>query len=353
MSGVKSMSKNKRAVKELNILMKHHNEYDLLPANHLICDAFSKISQIASQKYIFSIPEEIGHGCFRQISTRQNIIISEFQMCYKYNMDVMGINDNSNVDICFCLEEGIAWKSQAGHRQFKINKGESFISSNRYGIEQTCYYKDCNFNFIGIKIPINRFRKIIMGYKNLTDEIAIEESVGRFSKYVIPPSIRIILHQLLNCPYESAILDMYIEGKLLELLSVYFSEVILQMNQKSDRTFELSRTDRESLMEAKEILHKSISNPPSCASLAQMVYLSESKLAKGFKALFGMPVHTYVIDKRLETALILFEKGETRVSNVANMVGYGNISHFAAAFKKKYGINPGEYVKNLIKQYNK
>jgi AraC-like DNA-binding protein len=78
-----------------------------------------------------------------------------------------------------------------------------------------------------------------------------------------------------------------------------------------------------------------------------MVYLSESKLTKGFKALFGRPVHTYVIDKRLETALLLLEKGGWNVSDVAGVVGYGNISHFAAAFKKKYGVNPGEFVKSL------
>lgn len=46
-----------------------------------------------------------------------------------------------------------------------------------------------------------------------------------------------------------------------------------------------------------------------------------------------MPVYTYLLDKRLELAKFLEEK-QLRVSDVANLVGYGNMSHFAAAFRK-------------------
>lgn len=336
---VKNMSK-------INNPAKQYNQYEILPDCQVICEAFSKVSQITPQKYEFSIPEKMGYGGFRQISTRKNIIISEYQMCYKCNVDVMGRNDASNIDICFCLGEGVAWEAQKEHKQLQINKGETFISNNRRDLECTCYHKDCHFHFIGIKIPLSRFRKILKEYLHTNDEIAIEKLVGRFAKYAITPSVQIILQQLLNCPYQNAMLEMYSEGKLLELLSVYFSEIILQKERKPDCAIELSRIDRDSILKAKEILDRSISNPPSCASLSRMVYLSESKLTRGFKALVGMPVHTYVIDKRLKTALFLFEKGEARISTVADMVGYGNISHFSAAFKKKYGINPGEYVKS-------
>lgn len=327
---------------------RRNNCLELLPANRHICDAFSKVSQVKQQKYIFSIPEEIGQGAFRQISTRNNIIISEFKMLYKRDMDVMGTNDIYNIDICFCLGEGVSWKAQNEHRGFEINKGETFISNNRHGVERICYCKDCDFDFIGIKIPSKRFQEIIGKYVSTAEEMTIEETVGLFAKYTITPSIRIILQQLLNCPYKNAMQEMYTEGKLLELLSVYFSEVILQRNTPLHSSIELSRTDKESILKAKEILDKSISNPPSCAGLARMVCLSQSKLTKGFKAFFGMPVHTYVIDKRMETALYLFENGQEQVSSVADMVGYGNMSHFSAAFRKKYGINPGQYIKSTL-----
>jgi AraC-like DNA-binding protein len=321
----------------------------LLPTSQFICDAFSRVSEIAQQKFEFSFPDTIGQGGFRQISTRKNIIISEYKMGFHCNMDVIGINKSSYIDLCFCLEDGVEWEIQSGHKKLQINKGETFISNNRHGIERTCYHKDRKFNFIGIKIPVTQFRKIIEDYADGSNYLVLENKIGCFLKFSITPSVRIVLQQLLNCPYQNTLQEMYTQGKLLELLSVYFSEAILQKDMEKDRTIGLSRSDRDSILNAKEILDRSLSNPPSCASLSRMVFLSESKLTRGFKELFGMPVYTYVIDKRLETALFLFESGETQVSSVASMVGYGNMSHFSAAFRKKYGINPSEY----IKKYNK
>ena len=82
--------------------------------------------------------------------------------------------------------------------------------------------------------------------------------------------------------------------------------------------------------------------------LSKRVCLNEFKLKKGFKELFGVPVYTYVLDKRLELARDLLEK-KLYVSDVANLVGYGNMSHFAAAFRKKYGVNPSDYIKDISK----
>jgi AraC-like DNA-binding protein len=344
------MCRNQKFMKEFNRGREHRSEGGLLSDNQFICDAYSRMSQISPQRYEFLIPEEIGHGCFRQISTHQGTIISEFRMCYKRDMDVMGKTDTANIDICFCLEEGIEWEWQDAGKQLQIHKGESFISDSRNGIERTCYPSGREFAFIGIKIPMGRFNEIVQDYGEGMNCSGIDSFCGRFEKYAITPSLQVILQQMLHCPYKDAVLNMYTEGKLLELLAVYFSEGVLQTGRKEDTGIKLSRTDRDSLLKAREILDKNISNPPPAVCLSRMVYLSESKLAKGFKALFGRPVHTYVIDKRLETALLLFEKGESSVSDVAGMVGYGNISHFAAAFKRKYGVNPEELKKSLNTQ---
>lgn len=344
------MRHNQEVVNESSMETEHGYERGLLPVNQFICDAYSRMSQISPQRYAFSIPKEIGHGYFRQIGTHQGVIVSDFRMCYKRDMDVMGRTDASNIDIYFCLEEGIEWEWQDARKKLQIHKGESFIAHSRNGIERTCYPAEREFAFIGLKIPMDRFKEMVQEYGEKVNCPGIGSFCGRFEKYSITPSLQVILQQMLHCSYKDVLLNMYIEGKLLELLAVYFSEAVLQTGMKEDRGIKLSRTDRESIFKAREILDNSISNPPSCVCLSRMVYLSESKLAKGFKALFGRPVHTYVIEKRLETALLLFEKGESSVSDVAGMVGYGNISHFAAAFKKKYGVNPGEFVKSLIDQ---
>ena len=138
------------------------------------------------------------------------------------------------------------------------------------------------------------------------------------------------------------------EGKLLELVAVYLNETVYQ-TAKIPPSLPLSSDDMKSLYKAKEILDESLAQPLPLSRLANRVCLNEYKLKKGFKELFGVPVYTYVLDQRLELARLLLEEKKLRVSDVAGLVGYGNMSHFAAAFRKKYGINPGDYLKNVSK----
>lgn len=65
--------------------------------------------------------------------------------------------------------------------------------------------------------------------------------------------------------------------------------------------------------------------------------------------MFGMSVHAYVIDQRLEKAAGLLLESNLNVSQVAALVGYSKPSNFAAAFKKKYGVIPKNYkAENMI-----
>ena len=105
----------------------------------------------------------------------------------------------------------------------------------------------------------------------------------------------------------------------------------------------MSKSDRDSIIEAKRIIDGQLALAPSCEELAKQVNISTSKLTKGFSSLFGTSVHAYVIDQRLEKAASLLLESNLNVSQVAMLVGYSKASNFAAAFKRKYGVNPKNY----------
>jgi len=59
-----------------------------------------------------------------------------------------------------------------------------------------------------------------------------------------------------------------------------------------------------------------------------------------FRKGFNVPLHTWLLQKRLEEAhRLLSQKGLT-VSEVYQEVGFIDITHFSYAFKKAYGIAP-------------
>ena len=82
---------------------------------------------------------------------------------------------------------------------------------------------------------------------------------------------------------------------------------------------------------------------PSCEGLARQVQISVSKLSMGFSMIYGISVHAYVIEQRLERAAGLLLESNMNIGQIAVLVGYTKPSNFSAAFKKKYGVMPKDY----------
>ena len=82
-------------------------------------------------------------------------------------------------------------------------------------------------------------------------------------------------------------------------------------------------------------------------NLAQEVAMSESKLTKLFKQVFGITIHQYARNVKFIKAKELLSSGKYTVSEVGAKVGYSNMSHFAKAFYEFHTINPSKYLQSL------
>ncbi|MDH5680963.1 MAG: AraC family transcriptional regulator, partial [Spirochaetota bacterium] len=71
------------------------------------------------------------------------------------------------------------------------------------------------------------------------------------------------------------------------------------------------------------------------------VQLNHNKLKYGFKQVFNNTIFGYLKEIRLEQARTLLLDERLSVTETAYTVGYNSLSHFAAAFHQKYGMNPG------------
>jgi AraC family transcriptional regulator, transcriptional activator of the genes for pyochelin and ferripyochelin receptors len=167
------------------------------------------------------------------------------------------------------------------------------------------------------------------------------ESAPRFHKPVgkITRSMQTALQQIINVPYEGMIQRIYLEGKVLELLALQFAQLIDNDLAKKP-LINLKSADIEKIYQARDILTHNYEHPPSLLDLAQQIGINDNKLKYGFKEIFGTTVFGYLRDYRLEIARKLLQEQKHNVRTVVNTIGYANQSHFAAAFKRKFGMTP-------------
>jgi AraC-like DNA-binding protein len=163
---------------------------------------------------------------------------------------------------------------------------------------------------------------------------------------ITTPEMQMIVHQILHCPYQGAIKQMYLEGKVLDLLALQFSQ-FAEADSCSDQETVFKADDIERLYHAKEILTRQFDRPPSILSLARQVGLNDFKLKQGFRQVFDTTVFGYLRNYRLEQARLLLVEGQLSVQQVARAIGYDHAGYFATAFKRKFGVNPKAYQLSL------
>lgn len=78
----------------------------------------------------------------------------------------------------------------------------------------------------------------------------------------------------------------------------------------------------------------------SLAELAWVAGISVSHLTALFRRSFGMPVHQYVIRRRVDRAKELIVSRELPLSEVALMTGFAHQSHMARMMRRHLGVTP-------------
>ncbi len=290
------------------------------------------------------IPENMGKGKISQVVTKQGTVFSDWEMNYDSHINVQGVNSQEYIQLMFCMNEAVSWNIANERHQVHLSKGESCIYKGHGKMEYLCYTEDKDFLFKNIKIPVSSFLTILQDYfESCETELYERKLMDGISKVKITPYMEHLFAELKDfTQYCGGLGYLFLESKMLELLSVYLSEV-LEVNLLSSGPIDRSRSERNSIIEAKRIIDNQLAFAPSCAELARQVHLSITKLTKGFSSMFGNSIHAYIIEQRLEKAAGLLLDSDLNITEVAAAVGYSKPSNFAAAFKKKYGVVPKHY----------
>jgi AraC-like DNA-binding protein len=140
--------------------------------------------------------------------------------------------------------------------------------------------------------------------------------------------------------------QMYLESKSVEVLVLWLEQATAEA-PNSVAIAQLPADDIDRIHAAKAILQHQFDDPPSLQALARQVGLNECTLKRGFRQVLDTTVFGYLHHYRMEQARQMLVTGTMRVEDIANAVGYANRSHFAAAFRKKFGTNPKAYTMGL------
>ena len=109
----------------------------------------------------------------------------------------------------------------------------------------------------------------------------------------------------------------------------------------------LERETVRRLAEIRRYMEEHLDESLTISALSRRACLSTTTFKEGFRRLYGLPVHTWLRQRRMERAAELLHTPGLSLETVAQAVGYSSVSQFAATFRRYYGVTPGKYRKDV------
>jgi AraC-like DNA-binding protein len=157
---------------------------------------------------------------------------------------------------------------------------------------------------------------------------------------IISPAIRDAAGDIVQAAVPEQLQDFYCRVKAEELVCLFFAELI---KRESRLSLPLHTEDVKKIYSVRDALLADISVPPSLPALARMAGMSESKMKRLFRQIFGNSIYNYYQHLRMKEAAYLIKEKKQSVSETGYRLGFTNLSHFTRLFEKHLGMKPKKY----------
>ncbi|KAB1158319.1 helix-turn-helix transcriptional regulator [Tenacibaculum aiptasiae] len=293
--------------------------------------------------------KNIAESTFREVSLEKGFFVLKFQnnsnKTEVYKRDI----DSSYIQLHYCVKGNCKFHFNNNSYTFNVlDKHSIFLYNPQQNLPINLEILP-KTSLVSIIISIEKFHAL---FSNEASYIPFLSDDNKNKKYYDNTEIKanalIVLQQILTAKNQSSMRNLYIKGKTYELLSLHFDNG----ENTNDEYCPFLVDDRDVLKirKAKDIIISKMSEPPSLQELANEVGLNLKKLKEGFKQIYGDTVYSFLFDYKMEHARKLLESNQFNVNEVGIQVGYSTSSHFIAAFKKKFGTTPKQYVMSLQKE---
>jgi len=92
-----------------------------------------------------------------------------------------------------------------------------------------------------------------------------------------------------------------------------------------------------------ELLHKHLDGDLTLPGLAKECGLSPGRFMRGFKKSFGVPVHRYLLQRRIQAAKSVLLHSDKSLLTVALDAGFSDQPAFNRSFREIVGTSPGQW----------
>lgn len=295
---------------------------------------------------IFMDEKNVAEGSFNEVLIEDGFYVLKIQNDTAHIQKVTRAIDSSFIQFHFCLKGNAKFVFNEGRYALEVSEENSLLLYNTQLDLPLNLELNQNSWLVSVVMTIRKFHSLFSKEADYIPFLSVQNKDKKYyTQEGVSPAIAVILSQMMNYNLHPSIKELYIKGKVYELISLYF-------NKSADADIEqcpflVDEDNVQRIRKAKEIMIARMAEPPTLTALSDEIGLSLKKLKEGFKQIYGDSVFSFLFDYKMEYARKMLETGKYNVNEVGLKVGYSTASHFITAFKKKYGTTPKKYLMGL------
>lgn len=210
---------------------------------------------------------------------------------------------------------------------------------------------------------LNQLKQEMLSFNTERANQLIEAIINRFSaeQWDITAVQSAIYHSLCQLYEELAMPDSVISElgaskeqllqSLIDITTIHeLRDWLIQKTHATMEWLKSNRSDEKARVVAviQRIVRNNLHEPINIDSIAQQVYLSPNYVRTIFRDVTGKTLHEYVMEERMNYALLLLKDKSLKIHEVSARIGYENTSYFCSVFSKYKGMTPNEYRKKCL-----
>ena len=231
-----------------------------------------------------------------------------------------------------------------GEKSYILKNGQAiFINTQRIHMAKSVGDEDCIYHSINFDAKLLKmFPGSIIEQKDI-EPVLTAENLNSIEFYGNSQWEKDILGHIGDIINADVIKQKGYELKIYISLLNFWLLLVENENDIFSKKTEPKPINEQRVKDVLSFIHRNYGQKITLQDIADSVFVSKGECCRFFKKSVKMSPYDYLINYRINESMKLLKGSNSSILDIAERVGFNNVSHYIQIFRKKTGLTPHEY----------
>ena len=231
-----------------------------------------------------------------------------------------------------------------GEKSYVLKNGQAiFINTQRIHMAKSVGDEDCIYHSINFDARLLKMFPGSIIEQKYIEPVLTADNLNSIEFYGNSQWERDILGHIGDIINADVIKQKGYELKIYISLLNFWLLLVENENDIFSKKTEPKPINEQRIKDVLSFIHNNYGKKITLQDIADSVFVSKGECCRFFKKSLKMSPYDYLINYRINESMKLLKSSSNSILDIAENVGFNNVSHYIQIFKKKTGLTPHEY----------